>query len=333
MRVLVTGGAGFIGSNFVRRLVSGHYPGFGDVEVVVLDKLTYAGTRTSLESVLDDPRVRFVHGDIRDADTLDEVLSGVSVVVHCAAETHVDRSIADGSDFVTTNVNGTFTLLDRSLRAGVRKFVHVSTDEVYGDIGTGAWDESDALEPNSPYSASKGASDLIVRAFHKTYGLPVNITRCCNNYGPFQFPEKLLPLFITNLLDGETVPLYGDGTNVREWIHVDDHCDGIALVALEGAPGRRYNIGASKGMTNEQITGMLLETMGADRSRVRYVEDRKGHDRRYAVDFSLIRRELGYRPRVDFRAGLEETVRWYTERRDWWEPLKHRMAVTAENGA
>ena len=313
--------------------MGGNYPGFGDVDVVVLDKLTYAGTLESLESVLDDPRVQFVHGDICDTTTLDKVLAGVSVVIHCAAETHVDRSIADGSDFVTTNVSGTFTLLDRALNAGVEKFVHVSTDEVYGDIGTGTWGESDALEPNSPYSASKGASDLIARAFHKTYGFPVSITRCCNNYGPFQFPEKLLPLFITNLLDDETVPLYGDGTNVREWIHVDDHCDGIALVALKGSPGRRYNIGSSKGLTNEQVTRMLLETMGADWSSVRYVADRKGHDRRYAVDFSLIRQELGYRPEIDFRSGLEKTVQWYAENRDWWEPLKFRMAVTDGDGA
>lgn len=333
MRILVTGGAGFVGSNFVRRVIAGHYPEFDDAEVIVFDKLTYAGTLSSLESVLDNPRVHFVQGDICDTKLLDEVLKDVSLIIHCAAETHVDRSITDGSDFITTNVNGTFALLDRAMKSGVDKFIHVSTDEVYGDIESGAWDEQEALEPNSPYSASKGASDLIVRSFYKTYGLPVCITRCCNNYGPFQFPEKLLPLFITNLLDNETVPLYGDGTNVREWIHVDDHCDAIALIALRGRPGRRYNIGSSEEMTNEQVTRVLLEIFGGDWSLVRYVPDRKGHDRRYRVDFSRIREELGYRPKVDFRSGLTKTVQWYADNRGWWESLKYRLAVTEGEGA
>ena len=333
MRMLVTGGAGFVGSNFVRRVVAGYYPELGNAEIVVLDKLTYAGTMESIESVLGDPRVRFVQGDICDIDLLDDILRGVSLVVHCAAESHVDRSITSGYDFITTNVQGTFTLLDRSMRAGVKKFVHVSTDEVYGDIESGSWDEEETLEPNSPYAASKGASDLIVRAFHQTYGFPVCITRCSNNYGPYQFPEKLIPLFITNLLDGRPVPLYGDGGNVREWIHVDDHCDAIALVALRGRPGRRYNIGSSEELTNEQVTAVLLEVIGGDRSLVHYVADRKGHDRRYSVDFSRIQKELGYRPRVDFRAGLAETIQWYTDNRGWWEPLKRRLALAEGDAA
>jgi dTDP-glucose 4,6-dehydratase len=323
--MLVTGGAGFIGSNFVRRVLADAYPQFAGAEVVVLDKLTYAGTLESLAPVMDDPRLRFVHGDVCDRGLLASVLDGVSLVVHCAAETHVDRSIADGTDFVMSNVAGTFALLDTALAAGVAKFVLVSTDEVYGTIDHGSWTEGDPLEPNSPYAASKGAADLLARAFHRTYGLPVVTTRCCNNYGPYQFPEKLISLFITNLLDGEPVPLYGDGGNVREWVHVDDHCDGIALVAERGVPGEVYNIGGAVEMTNEEVTSRVLAELGRDRAMVRYVADRKGHDRRYSIDCSKIARELGYRTRLSFDEGLARTVRWYAENRTWWEPLKKRV--------
>ncbi|GLU50037.1 dTDP-glucose 4,6-dehydratase [Nocardiopsis ansamitocini] len=329
MRMLVTGGAGFVGSNFVRRVLAGAYPGVDASEVVVLDKLTYAGTLGSLERVMEDPRLRFVSGDICDTALLDEVMAGVSLVVHFAAETHVDRSIADGSEFLRSNVNGTFALLDSALRAKVDKFVLVSTDEVYGTITSESWDEQGLLEPNSPYAATKGAADLIARAFYKTHGLAVCITRCCNNYGPYQFPEKLIPLFVTNLLDGETVPLYGDGSNVREWVHVDDHCAGIALVAQHGDPGRIYNIGSAVEMTNEQVTALVLKELGHDWSMVRFVEDRKGHDHRYSLDHTRIRTELGYRDQVPFRQGLADTVRWYVDNRSWWEPLKKRVGSTS----
>ncbi|GII90689.1 dTDP-glucose 4,6-dehydratase [Sinosporangium siamense] len=322
MRILVTGGAGFIGSNFVRHALAGAYEGFEDPQIVVLDKLTYAGTMDSLASVIHDPRLEFVHGDICDEDLVDRVMKDVALVLHFAAETHVDRSINSGVDFVRTNVVGTQTLLESARRGGVGKFVLVSTDEVYGSIERGSWVEDHPLEPNSPYSASKAAGDLLARAFSRTYGYPVSITRCSNNYGPFQFPEKVIPLFITNLLDGDTVPLYGDGLHVREWIHVDDHCRGIALVARHGRPNEVYNIGSEVELTNRELTETLLEIAQADWSRVRHVNDRKGHDRRYSVDSTKITTELGYRTQVDFMDGLRDTARWYAENRSWWEPLK-----------
>ena len=321
-RVLVTGGAGFIGSHFVRSVVAGRYPALAGAEVVVLDLLTYAGTLTNLAEVAD--AVRFVRGDIRDPETVASVTAGADLVVHFAAESHVDRSIAGAADFVSTNVVGTQVLLQAALDAGVSRFVHVSTDEVYGSIETGAWPETHPLEPNSPYSASKAASDLLARAFHRTHGLPVCITRCSNNYGPHQFPEKVVPLFVTNLLDGQPVPLYGDGGNVRDWLHVDDHCRAIALVAEKGRDGEVYNIGGGTELTNRELTGLLLDAVGADTSMIEHVADRKGHDRRYAVDWTKIADELGYRPAVPFAQGLADTVRWYAQRRDWWEPLKAR---------
>ncbi|MGC5011920.1 dTDP-glucose 4,6-dehydratase [Streptosporangium sp. DT93] len=327
MRILVTGGAGFIGSNFVRRTLSGAYEGFEDARVVVVDKLTYAGTMESLASVAGDPRLEFVQGDICDASLMSRLTKEASLVVHFAAETHVDRSIDSGADFVTTNVVGTQTLLEASLAGGVGKFVLVSTDEVYGSIETGSWVESHPLEPNSPYSASKAAADLLARAFSRTYRFPVSITRCPNNYGPYQFPEKVIPLFVTNLLDGERVPLYGDGLHVREWAHVDDHCRGIALVAWRGRPGEVYNVGGNAELTNRELTGALLDIAGADWSMVLPVEDRPGHDRRYSVDSSKITAELGYRPQVPFTDGLAATARWYAENRDWWEPLKKGQAT------
>ncbi|MDQ0988741.1 dTDP-glucose 4,6-dehydratase [Streptomyces sp. V2I9] len=324
MRIVVTGGAGFIGSHFVRQALTGGYTGGTVPEVVVLDKLTYAGNRASLAPVRDDPRLTFVHGDIGDHALVAETLKGCDLVVHFAAESHVDRSIGGSEEFVRTNVLGTQVLLDAALRAGVGKFVHVSTDEVYGSIDQGSWSEERPLEPNSPYSASKASSDLLVRAFHRTHGLPVCITRCSNNYGPYQNPEKMIPLFVTHLLDGRKVPLYGDGGNVRDWLHVDDHCRAVALVAEKGVTGEVYNIGGGTELTNRELTGRLLRMAGADWSMVENVPDRKGHDRRYSVDITKISTELGYRPRVSFDEGLAETVAWYGERRDWWEPLKTR---------
>ncbi|WP_298183030.1 dTDP-glucose 4,6-dehydratase [Saccharomonospora sp.] len=329
MRVLVTGGAGFIGSHYVRQALSGGYDSLRDAEVVVLDKLTYAGNRDNLAPVADSPRLRFVQGDICDPVVVGEVMTGVDLVVHFAAESHVDRSIVGSADFVLTNVVGTQTLLQAACDAGVGRFVHVSTDEVYGSIDEGSWPEDHPLEPNSPYSASKASSDLLARSFHRTYGLPVCITRCSNNYGPYQFPEKVVPLFITNLLDGKRVPLYGDGLNVRDWLHVDDHCRGVQLVADHGRPGEIYNIGGGTELTNRELTERLLAAVGADWEMVEHVEDRKGHDRRYSVDITKISTELGYRPEVDFETGLADTVRWYTENRQWWEPLKERAALTA----
>ncbi|MEO6090960.1 MAG: dTDP-glucose 4,6-dehydratase [Umezawaea sp.] len=324
MRVLVTGGAGFIGSHYVRESLGGSYPAYADAEVVVLDKLTYAGNEDNLAPVADSPRYRFVQGDICDPTVVAEVLKGIDVVVHFAAESHVDRSITGSADFVLTNVLGTQTLLQGALDAGVGKFVHVSTDEVYGSIDEGSWPETHPLEPNSPYSASKASSDLLARAFHRTHGLPVSITRCSNNYGPYQFPEKVLPLFVTNLMDGGKVPLYGDGLNVRDWLHVADHCRGIQLVAEAGRPGEVYNIGGGTELTNRELTELLLAEMGADWSSVEMVTDRKGHDRRYSVDITKISAELGYAPRVDFAEGLASTVKWYRDNRPWWEKLKAR---------
>ncbi len=326
MRVLVTGGAGFIGSHYVRQVLSGAYPAPEPTELIVLDKLTYAGCAENLTPVADDSRLRFVRGDITDAGLVTELTSGVDLVVHFAAESHVDRSITGAADFVTTNVVGTQTLLQAALHAGVGKFVHVSTDEVYGTIDEGSWTEDHVLEPNSPYSASKASSDLLARAYHRTHGLPVCVTRCSNNYGPYQFPEKMVPLFVTNLLDGRPVPLYGDGLNVRDWLHVDDHCRGIQLVAERGRPGEIYNIGGGTELTNRELTERLLAAVGAGWDMVRPVTDRLGHDRRYSVDTGKIRAELGYRPRVAFADGLADTVRWYADNRAWWEPRKRRAA-------
>lgn len=322
MRVLVTGGAGFIGSNFVRRMLAGAYAGFEDAEVVVLDKLTYAGNQSNLAGSLDDPRLRFVQADICDRDAVAEAITGVRTVVHFAAESHVDRSLLDGDAFVASNIVGSYELLRAALRTEVDRFVLVSTDEVYGETETASWTEDFPLRPNSPYSASKASAELLARSFHRTYGLPVCTARASNTYGPYQFPEKLIPLFVTRLLDGLTVPLYGDGSQVREWIHVDDHCRGLALIAGAGRPGETYNIGGGTEISNAELTKLLLEFLDADWSQVRFTEDRKGHDRRYSIDCRKIREELGHRPLVAFREGLLDTVRWYADNRNWWEPLK-----------
>jgi len=324
-RILVTGGAGFIGSHYVRRLLGPDGP--GDVSVTVLDKLTYAGNPANLDAVRDVPGFAFVHGDIGDPATVDAVLAGQHQVVHFAAESHVDRSIADGAEFVRTNVLGTHTLVEAARRAGVETFVHVSTDEVYGSIDAGSWPESAPLRPRSPYSSSKASGDLIVLAQHHTYGMDVRVTRCSNNYGRHHHPEKLIPLFVTRLLDGEKVPLYGDGGNTRDWLHVDDHVRGIELVRAAGRPGEVYNIGGGTELTNRELTERLLAACGADWAEsVTFVADRPGHDRRYSVDISKIRDELGYRPRVGLDEGIADTVRWYREHRTWWEPLKAQAA-------
>jgi dTDP-glucose 4,6-dehydratase len=322
MRYLVTGGAGFIGSHYVRSVLSECWGLEAPSSVTVLDKLTYAGNLANLDPVKDDHRLTFVHGDILDRPMVDSLLGDADVVVHFAAESHVDRSIAGATDFVMTNVVGTQTLLDAALTSGLERFVHVSTDEVYGSIESGSWTEDEPLLPNSPYSASKAGSDLLARAYHRTHGLPVSITRCSNNYGPYQFPEKVIPLFVTNLMDGQPVPLYGEGRNMRDWLHVDDHCRGIHLVATKGRVGETYNIGGGTELTNKELTEKLLEATGNDWSMVRNVTDRLGHDLRYSVDISKISAELGYEPAHSFTDGLAETVQWYADHRTWWEPLK-----------
>ncbi|GGT19199.1 dTDP-glucose 4,6-dehydratase [Streptomyces purpureus] len=323
--VLVTGGAGFIGSHYVRTVLGPAGP--GGVAVTVLDKLTYAGNPANLDAVQDHPGLSFVQGDICDARLVGRLMEGVDQVVHFAAESHVDRSIQGAAEFVRTNVMGTQVLLDAALRAGTRTFVHISTDEVYGSIAEGSWPEEHPLCPNSPYSASKASSDLLALSYHRTHGLDVRVTRCSNNYGHHHFPEKVIPLFVTNLLDGKKVPLYGDGRNVRDWLHIDDHVQGIELVRTQGRPGEVYNIGGGTELSNRELTGLLLAACGADWDMVEYVADRKGHDLRYSVDCSKIRRELGYRPRKDFAAGLAETVAWYRDNRGWWEPLKKRASL------
>lgn len=329
MRIFVTGGAGFIGSHFVREALSGEYDdilGTSITAVTVYDKLTYAGNLQNLASVEGDSRYTFVHGDICDGDLLDEVLPGHDVVVNFAAETHVDRSIHGPQDFIVTNVVGAQTLFDACLRHGIPRTVHIGTDEVYGSIDSGSWDENEPLLPNSPYSAAKAAAEMLVRAYFVTFGLNISSTRCSNNYGPFQFPEKVIPLFVTNLIDGAQVPLYGDGLNVRDWLHVDDHCRGIAITIARGTPGESYNIGGGLELNNRELTERVLESMDVDWSMVQPVEDRKGHDRRYSVNDGKLR-ALGYAPQHDFVAGLAETVAWYRANEAWWRPLKERAAL------
>lgn len=326
MNLLVTGAAGFIGSAYVRMLLAGGAAQDSGVSrVTVLDSLTYAGSLDNLD--LSDPQLTFVRGDICDARLVDKLMEQADHVVHFAAESHVDRSIASADAFVRTNVTGTQSLLDAALRHNVDRFVHVSTDEVYGSVESGSRTEQDALEPNSPYAASKAASDLLALSYHRTHGLDVRVTRCSNNYGPRQFPEKIIPLFLTSLLDGCDVPLYGDGLNRRDWLHVEDHCAAVELVRTGGAPGRVYNISGGIELSNRELTGRLLAACGADWTRVRHVPDRKGHDRRYSIDCTRMRTELGYSPRRDFASGLVETFAWYRDNRGWWEPLKRRQAT------
>ena len=333
MRILVTGAAGFIGSQYVRAMLSGNLPDSGEVRVTVLDKLAYSGNLENLAPVATHPRYRFVEGDVCDSRLVDEVVAGHDAIVHFAAESHVDRSIETAAPFVTTNVLGTQVLLDAARRHAVGRFLHVSTDEVYGSIETGAWTEDSCLAPNSPYSASKAASDLLALAYHRTYGLDIVVTRCSNNYGHYQFPEKVIPLFVTNLLDGLRVPLYGDGGNIRDWVHVSDHCLGIQLVLRSGRAGGVYHIGGGTELTNKELTARLLEACGAGWEMVEHVTDRKGHDRRYSLGIAKIQEELGYAPQVAFDDGIAATVAWYRANRSWWEPLKARAFTESKSGA
>ncbi|MFH8411211.1 dTDP-glucose 4,6-dehydratase [Streptomyces sp. NPDC018019] len=331
MRILVTGGAGFIGSHFVRTLLgpdAAEGPG-GGPDVTVLDALTYAGNRASLAPVEGDPRFSFVHGDIRDRPLVDSLLAAHDAVVHFAAESHVDRSIEGGTEFAATNVLGTQVLLESAVRHRIARFVHVSTDEVYGSIADGSWTEDQPLAPNSPYAATKAGSDLLALAHHRTHGLDLSVTRCSNNYGPYQHPEKVIPLFTTRLLAGERVPLYGDGLHVRDWLHVDDHCRALRLVLEGGRPGEVYNIGGGTELSNKELTERLLAACGAGWDRVEHVTDRKGHDRRYSVDWTKIRTELGYVPRHSFEDGLAGTVTWYRDHAGWWAPAAAALGGAA----
>jgi dTDP-glucose 4,6-dehydratase len=315
VRILVTGGCGFIGSAFVRLAI-----GRG-AEVVNLDKLTYAGNPANVADVADHPAYSFVHADIADADAVARAMLGVEVVVNFAAESHVDRSILSPGDFIQTDVVGTAVLLDAARTAGVRRFVQVSTDEVYGSIQTGAFRETDPISPSSPYSASKAGGDLQVLAWHRTFGIDALITRGSNTYGPRQYPEKLIPLFVTNALDGHELPVYGDGMQIRDWIYVDDHCEGIWTAMERGVAGEVYNVGGGNEIANIDITNRILELTGRDARLIRHVADRPGHDRRYALATEKLR-GLGWEPRREFDRAIEETVAWYTERREWWEPIK-----------
>ncbi len=316
--LLVTGGSGFIGSNFIRHML-GKYR---DYKIINLDKMTYAGNPDNLKDVENNLNYSFVCGDICDPDVVNKVMQRVDHVVHFAAESHVDRSIEDGSVFVRTNVLGTYTLLESALKHNIKRFVHISTDEVYGSIPDGSFKETDILTPSSPYSSSKAGSDLLAQSYHITHNLPVIITRCTNNFGPYQYPEKLIPLFVTNLVDNKKVPVYGTGQNVRDWIHVLDHCKAVDFILHNGSIGEIYNVGGGAEKTNLGITQKLLEILGKNDSMIEYVEDRLGHDLRYSLDCSKLM-EMGWAPEYDFNDGLKETAKWYVDNRWWWEKLKH----------
>jgi dTDP-glucose 4,6-dehydratase len=317
-RHLVCGGAGFIGSTFVRRMLAKH----PRLEIVNLDKLTYAGNLDNLLPVADDSRYRFVQADICDRATVTAAAEGVDAIVNFAAETHVDRSIAEPEAFLHTDIIGTHTLLEVVRDLEIGRMVQVSTDEVYGSIDEGSFTETHPINPSSPYSASKAGGDLQALAYQRTYDLPVMITRGSNTYGPYQYPEKLIPLFVTNALEGEQLPLYGDGLNVRDWLHADDHSDGIEFVLRNGEPGEVYNVGGGNERTNRDITGIILDELGLDESRIRRVTDRPGHDRRYSLDCAKLH-AMGWRPSVEFERGLRDTIRWYRDDEWWWKKIKH----------
>jgi dTDP-glucose 4,6-dehydratase len=320
MRLLVTGGAGFIGSNFVHHILN-TYPNY---EVINLDALTYAGNLENLKELENNPRHKFVKGDICDAQLVDQLAKEVDIIVHFAAESHVDRSIIDSAAFVRTNVIGTHTLLEAARKAGNKRFHHVSTDEVFGSLSAAdpAFNENTPYDPRSPYSASKAGSDHLVRAYFHTHGLPVTISNCSNNYGPYHFPEKLIPLVITNLIEGKKIPVYGDGLNVRDWLHVEDHCRAIDMIIHGGKIGETYCIGGNGEKTNMEIVKTILHLLCRDESWIEYVEDRKGHDKRYAIDFSKIKNELGYEPQVSFEEGMASTVAWFQNNEAWWKNIK-----------
>ncbi|MFT7473443.1 MAG: dTDP-glucose 4,6-dehydratase [Verrucomicrobiales bacterium] len=319
MKLFITGAAGFIGSNYVRWLMANT-----DAEITVFDALTYAGVRANLAEFEASTRFSFVHGDITDRDAVGAALPGHNQVVHFAAESHVDRSIMGPDAFISTNVGGTNVMCDVARQNDVERFLHISTDEVYGSIEEGSFRETDGLEPRSPYSASKASSDLVALAYRETYGLPVVVTRSANQFGPYQFPEKVIPLFVTNLADGQSVPLYGDGLNIRDWTYVLDNCAAVQTVLERGAEGEIYNIGAGNELTNKELTHQILARCGKDESSIEYVEDRLGHDKRYSIDTTKIR-ELGWAPERTFEDALDETVAWYNANRAWWEPLKARV--------
>ncbi len=318
-RILITGGAGFIGSNFVRYILNK----YKNYKIINLDLLTYAGNIKSLDDIKDNPNYEFIKGDIADAKLVDEIVSkGTDVIINFAAESHVDRSITNPDVFIKTNVLGTQTLLEATKKYKIEKFFQISTDEVYGSLGkTGFFTETTPLSPNSPYSASKASADLLVMAYHHTFGLPVNITRCSNNYGPYQFPEKLIPLFITNALADKQVPLYGDGMNIRDWLFVEDHCSAIDTVLHKGKNGEVYNVGGNNEKTNRYITDTILKYLGKDDSLIKYVTDRLGHDRRYAIDATKIKNELGWEPKYKFEQAIEKTIQWYLDNKSWWQDL------------
>lgn len=320
MKLLVTGGAGFIGSNFVMYMLDQH----PDYEIINVDALTYAGNLENLKSLEGNARHTFVKADITDAAQMDRLIGqGVDVLVNFAAESHVDRSILEPDVFVRTNVNGTQALLEAAKKHNVTKFVQVSTDEVYGSLGpTGLFTEETPLQPNSPYSASKAGGDMLVRAYHETFGLPVNITRCSNNYGPYQFPEKLIPLMISRALADEALPVYGDGLNIRDWLYVEDHCSAIDLVVHQGRNGEVYNIGGNNERTNVHIVKTILEQLGKPESLIKYVQDRPGHDRRYGIDPAKTMSELGWKPKHTFETGIKETIQWYLDNKEWWTRIQ-----------
>lgn len=318
--ILVTGGAGFIGSNFVRYMVN-KYPQY---KIIVLDALTYAGNRENLQDLEGNTNYEFHHGNICDKDIVDQLVRNCQVIINFAAETHVDRSILEAGTFIQTDVVGTFTLLEAAKKHKIARYIQISTDEVYGSIEHGSFSEDSPLQPNSPYSASKASGDLLVRAYHRTYGLPTLITRSSNNFGPYQYPEKLIPLFITNALENQPLPLYGDGKNVRDWLYVLDNCEAIDVVLHKGADGEVYNIGGGNEMQNIQITEMILKLLDKPKSLIKPVADRLGHDRRYSVDISKIKK-LGWKPRHNFQQALEETVRWYRENESWWRHIKEKQ--------
>jgi dTDP-glucose 4,6-dehydratase len=319
MKVLVTGGAGFIGSHFVKMALAGNFVGI--TSVCVLDKFTYSGLKSNLVSVKNHRNFELKIGDITNPIDVAMATIDVDAVINFAAESHVDRSISNASAFIHTNVEGVRVLLDKCRELGIR-FLQVSTDEVYGSIPQGSWSEDFPLEPNSPYSASKASGDLLVRSFHKTFDVDTVITRCSNNYGPNQFPEKVIPLFVTNLIEGKQVPIYGSGKNIRDWLHVSDHCRGIALALLNGKPGHTYNIGGGEELSNIELTRIILDIFGVGEERIDYVQDRKGHDLRYSVNWEKAEKELGYQPEVNFKVGLIDTIDWYKRNTSWWGTLK-----------
>lgn len=324
MKILVTGGAGFIGSCFVRHMLNTHQ----DYKIYNLDALTYAGNIENLNDVKDNPNYSFIHGDIRDKELVNDIVSGVDAVINFAAESHVDRSITGPEIFIDTNVKGTLNLLQAAKEHKVQRYLQVSTDEVYGSLGkTGYFYETTPLAPNSPYSASKAGADMLVRAYYETYKMPVLTTRCSNNYGPYQFPEKLIPFFIMQLLKGEKVPVYGDGLNVRDWLYVYDHCSAIDTVLHKGKVGEVYNVGGHNEKTNMEITRIILEAMGKDESSIRYVEDRLGHDKRYAIDNTKIQTELGWEPSLVFEEGIKITIDWYLNNQEWIKSIENKKAV------